>query len=360
MRTWTSNPSTSGRLSELGEAAPKGDAYAPGSSRLVRARLVAGVAGTISLVEFDSGALLTDAPTSRIVREQRLGNLPTVLRFPDGWHFHSLDHGEVDSILRLRRSDRLHKWEAFRPRLALVVAFSFMAAFAVWRWGLAILIAAAIFLTPDGMPRAIDDGHMAFSDRTWASPSRLGTTERDRVVLVFDRLKAVAPPPRFSDYRLVFRDIPAAGPNAFALPGGTVIITDELARSFPDPDVIAGVIGHELVHVAEAHGLKQVYRSLGTYLAVAVILGDVGPVLNDLLLEGGLLFSLAYSREHESEADRIGLALAAKAGYDPAALARFFEQLDDSSGFAGPGWLSTHPSNQDRIAEIKRLADEIR
>ena len=170
----------------------------------------------------------------------------------------------------------------------------------------------------------------------------------------------MAPPPRFSDYRLVFRDIPAAGPNAFALPGGTVIITDELARSFPDPDVIAGVIGHELVHVAEAHGLKQVYRSLGTYLAVAVIFGDVGPVLNDLLLEGGLLFSLAYSREHESEADRIGLALAAKAGYDPAALARFFEQLDDSSGFAGPGWLSTHPSNQDRIAEIKRLADEIK
>ena len=152
MHTWTSNPSTSVRLSELEAAAPKGDAYAPGSSRLVRARLVAGVAGTISLVEFDSGALLTDAPTTRIVREQRLGNLPTVLRFPDGWHFHSHDHGDVDSILRVRKSDRLHNWEAFRPRLALVVAFSFMAAFAVWRWGLGILVAAAIFLTPDGMP----------------------------------------------------------------------------------------------------------------------------------------------------------------------------------------------------------------
>ncbi len=360
MPTWTSNPLTSGRLSELQEAAPKGDAYAPGSSRIVRAQLFAGVADTISLVEFDSGSLLTDAPTSRIVREQRLGSLPTILKFPDGWSFHCRDHEEVDAILGLRRSDRLHYWEAFRPRLVLVVAFTLMAAFSAWRWGLGILVATAIFLTPEGMPRAIDDGHLAFSDQTWASPSRLGTTERERIALVFDRLKAVAPPPRFSDYRLTFRDIPAAGPNAFALPGGTVIITDELVRAFPDPDVIAGVLGHELAHVSETHGLKQVYRSLGTYLAVAIVFGDVGPVLNDLLLEGGLLFSLAYSREHESEADRIGLTLAAQAGYDPAALAQFFRQLDDDSGFSGPGWLSTHPSHQDRIAEIERLAGEIK
>ena len=240
-----------------------------------------------------------------------------------------------------------------------MVALTVMAAFAAWRWGLGALVAVAIFLTPSGMPRAIDDGHLAFSDRTWASPSRLEKTDKDRVTLVFERLKAAAPPPRFSDYRLVFRDIPAAGPNAFAMPGGTVIITDELARSFPDQDVIAGVLGHELAHVSETHGLKQVYRSLGIYLAVAVIFGDVGPVLNDLLLEGGLLFSLAYSREHESEADRIGLTLAARAGYDPAALAQFFRHLNDGSGFSGPGWLSTHPSHQDRIAEIERLAGEI-
>ena len=360
MPTWTSSQSTSGRQSELREAAPKGEAYAPGSSRLVRAQLVAGVAGTISLVEFDSGNLLTDAPTSRIVRDQRLGSLPTILVFPDGWRFHCRDHGEVDAILRLRKSDRLHYWEAFRPRLALVVAFTLMAAFAVWRWGLGILVAVAIFLTPEGMPRAIDDGHVAFSDQTWAGPSHLDTSERERVILVFNRLKAVAPPPKFSDYRLIFRDIPAAGPNAFALPGGTVIITDELVRAFPDQDVIAGVLGHELAHVAETHGLKQVYRSLGTYLAVAVIFGDVGPVLNDLLLEGGLLFSLAYSRKHEAEADRIGLTLAAQAGYDPAALAQFFRKLDDDPGFPVSGWLSTHPSNQDRIAEIERLAGEFK
>lgn len=64
----------------------------------------------------------------------------------------------------------------FLQRSALVVAFSFMAAVAVWRRGLGILVAAAVFTTPDGMPHVIDDGHLEFSDRTWVSPSRLGTT----------------------------------------------------------------------------------------------------------------------------------------------------------------------------------------
>ena len=198
-----------------------------------------------------------------------------------------------------------------------MVAFAFVAGFAVWRWGLGALVAVAVAFTPDALTRAVDDGHLAFADRTLADPSSLGADERERVRAVFRRLDAVAPTARFGDYKLVFRGMPKMGPNAFALPGGTIVVTDELVRAFPEPDVIAGVLGHEIAHVAEAHGLSQVYRSLGTYLLVAIVVGDVGPVLDDLLLEGGLLLSLSHSREHEREADRIGVTLAAKAGYDP-------------------------------------------
>ena len=176
---------------------------------------------------------------------------------------------------------------------------------------------------------------------------------------VFERLGAVAPAPRFGDYTLVFRSMPKVGPNAFALPGGTVVVTDQLVRSFPETDVIAGVLGHEIAHVAEAHGLRQVYRSLGTYLLVALIVGDVGPILEDMLLEGGLLLSLSHSREHEREADRIGVMLAARAGYDPAAVARFFERMAAGKPASGPSWLSTHPATGERVLEIRRLAEEI-
>ena len=339
---------------------PAGDAYAAGSSRRIAAHLAKATDGkTVHLVDSKDGKSLANAPPSAIRREQRLGSLPSTLVFPGGWRFQSRDHYEVDALLDAAGTDRLHAWEAYRPHLILVVALTFGAGFAVWRWGLGALVAVAVALTPDALPSAIDDGHVAIADRTLADPSSLNDAERDRVRRIFDRLKAVAPEPRFADYKLVFRSTPKIGPNAFALPGGTILVTDQLVRSFPEPDAIAGVLGHEMVHVAEAHGLKQVYRSLGTYLLVAMIAGDVGPILDDMLLEGGLLLSLSYSRDHERQADRAGMELAARAGYDPAALARFFERMTAGGKPGGTSWLSTHPGPKERIEEIRRYAEEI-
>ena len=348
----------SGRPSDI--LSPEGEAFAAGSSRRIAAHLsAAAYGGTVELVDSTDGTPLTSASPWAIRRESRLGSLPSTIVFPSGWRFQSHDHGGIDALIGPAGTDRLHRWEAYRPRLILVVGLVLVAAFAVWRWGLGALVAVAIAVTPDALPSAIDDGQIAVVDRTLADPSGLSGSEKVGVRQVFSRLKTVAPAPRFGEYTLLFRDMPEVGPNAFAMPGGTVVVTDQLVRAFPDSDVIAGVLGHEIAHVSEAHGLKQVYRSLGTYLLVAVIVGDVGPVLDDLLLEGGVLLSLSYSREHEREADRIGMALAAKAGYDPAALALFFEKLPGGGKSGGPSWLSTHPASQDRIAEIRRLAEEI-
>ena len=348
----------SGRGSEA--PSPAGDAYAAGSSRRIAAHLAEAPDGrTVHLVDSKDGKSLASAPLSAIRRERRLGSLPSTLVFPGGWRFQSHDHEAVDALLGAAGTDRLHLWEAYRLHLILVVALTFGAAFAVWRWGLGALVAVAVSLTPDALPSAIDDGHIAIADRTLADPSALSDAERDRVRQIFDRLKAVAPEPRFADYKLVFRSTPKIGPNAFSLPGGTILVTDQMVRIFPEPDVLAGVLGHEIAHVAEAHGLKQVYRSLGTYLLVATIAGDVGPILDDMLLEGGLLLSLSYSRDHEREADRTGMELAARAGYDPAALALFFERMTAGREPGGPSWLSTHPGPKQRIEEIRRYAEEI-
>ena len=339
---------------------PAGEAYAAGSSRRIAARLSAAAdGGTVILVDSSDGTPLASGAPSEIRREARLGSLPSTVVFPSGWRFQSHDHAGIDALLGPVGTDRLHRWEAYRPRLILIVGVALIAAFAVWRWGLGALVAVAVAVTPDALPSAMDEGHIVVMDKTWADPSRLSEADRDRVRRVFSRIKAVSPAPRFGPYTLHFRSMPKVGPNAFALPGGTIIVTDRLVSDFPEADVIAGVLGHEIAHVSEAHGLKQVYRSLGTYLLVAVIVGDVGSVLNDLLLEGGLLLSLSHSREHEREADRIGITLAAKAGYDPAAVALFFERLDPEKKSGGPSWLSTHPPSQDRIVEIRRLAKEI-
>lgn len=339
--------------------APCGDACPPNTSRRVAAHMVATAGGrAVDLIASDDGTVLASAAAGAIRRETRLGRLPSSVAFPSGWQFQSDDHGAVDAILGPAASDRLHRWEAWHPRLVLVVVSGFVAAFAVWRWGLGALVAAAVAVTPDALPEAIDDGHIAFIDRTMAEPSGLSDTEQDRVRRIFMDIKAVAPESPFGDYTLFMRSMPEVGPNAFALPGGTIVVTDELVETFSDPDVIADVLGHEIAHVAGKHGLKQVYRSLGTYLLVALVAGDVGPVLEDMLLEGGLLLSLSYSRRHELEADRIGMALAAKAGYEPEALVRLLEHLTGSGNRNIPSWLSTHPTSDERILEIRRFASE--
>ena len=351
------------RSSERRTPRPAGEAFAAGSSRRIAAHAsVTADGAAVELRDTDEGTVLASAPPSAIRRERRLGSLPSTILFPGGWRFLSRDHEAMDALLGTEEADRLHRWEAWRPeagrgggaRLRRRASRSGAGGSARWspsRWR----------SPPMRSPRAVDDGHLAFADRTLADPSglRQAETKGPRASRCSGGWKAVAPTPRFGDYKLAFRSMPKMGPNAFALPGGTIVFTDELVRAFPEPDVIAGVLGHEIAHVAEAHGLRQVYRSLGTYLLVAAIVGDVGPVLDDMLLEGGLLLSLSLSREHEREADRIGLTLAARAGYDPAALARFFERFsaDDTGG--GPSWLSTHPDTGERILEIRRLAEEI-
>ena len=314
--------------------------------------------GAVDLVASDDGTVLASAAAGAIRHETRLGRLRSTVAFPSGWQFQSDDHDAVDAILGLTATDRLHRWETWHPRLALVVVAGLVAVFAVWRWGLGALVAVAVAVTPDVLPEVIDDGHIGFIDQTLAEPSGLSNAEQDRVRRIFSDIKAVAPEPPFGDYTLFLRSMPEVGPNAFALPGGTIVVTDELVGTFPDPDVIAGVLGHEIAHVAGSHGLKQVYRSLGTYLLVALVAGDVGPILEDMLLEGGLLLSLSYSRRHELEADRIGMALAARAGYEPEALVRFLELLTGSGNMNAPSWLSTHPASDERILEIRRYASE--
>lgn len=330
----------------------------PGTSqRLAALMVMSPQGGFVNLVAADDGRVLARARPPSLRRETRLGNLPSCLTFPSGWQFHSDDHVAIDRRVGADRRNLLHRWEAWHSRLVLAMIPIVAGGVLIWRWGLDLLVALAVALTPAGLAERIDDGHVAFIDQVMAVPSALDEGQRESVRLVFRDIVFVAPEPPYGPYTLLFRDITGVGPNAFALPGGTIIVTDALVRTFPDPDVIAGVLGHEIAHVTEQHGLKRVYRSIGTFLLVALIAGDVGPIVEDMLLEGALLLSLARSRDQELEADRIGIGLAFDAGYDPAALVHLFEHLSHASDV--PSWLSTHPALDERVPAIRRTANHI-
>lgn len=150
--------------------------------------------------------------------------------------------------------------------------------------------------------------------------------------------------------------------NAFALPGGKVGFYTGLINLAANDDEIAIVMGHEVAHVTSRHGAERM--SQGMLIGLGGVALGVG-TRNDKNAEyymlaygvGTTLGSLKYSRDHETEADVVGLRFAAKAGYDPRAAASFWRKMAaKETGGRPPVWLSTHPSSQERIANLERMA----
>ncbi len=298
------------------------------------------------------GVVLGGAPLSQIEVDWPIGRQPRKLTLPDGTVFETDDHDAIGQIVGESNSTKLHRLEQFHPRLIAFVLACMVGVWVIYRYGLDILVAFAIWLTPPVLVAQIDKGTMATIDFQMAEASRLDANEQARVEDIFATLLPhIEDVPDGTNFQLLFRDMPGMGPNAFALPGGTVVMTDAFIRDFPDEDVLASVLGHEIGHVVERHGMRQLYRSLTVYILIALMAGDTGPFLEEILLEGNVLLSLSFSRAHERAADEFGVKLADRAGYDPAGLKIFFDEISKKFG-EPPRWLSTHPGSKERAADI--------
>jgi Zn-dependent protease with chaperone function len=329
-----------------------GRAFPPLSAREVPARLSLDEGRADLLAE--TGEVLAQARARDLEIDMAVGRAPRRITFPDGTLFETEDAGAVRAVLPRSGWDLLQRYETFGPHLVFFIVAAVVGAVAVWRFALPALVSLAIALTPAPLVKAMDRGALQTLDLSMAEPSRLDAVEQGRAEAMFETLLAHVPPEELGEitFNLEFRDLPGMGPNALALPGGTVVLTDALVREFPDDDVIAGVLAHEIGHIVEEHGLTQLYRSLGVFVLVSLIAGDTGPILEDVLLEGGVLLSLSYSRAHEREADAYALRLADRAGYDPAGLLAFFESLPDAETEAS-SWASTHPASGERAQAIR-------
>ena len=185
------------------------------------------------------------------------------------------------------------------------------------------------------------------------------------IAAVGERVAAHSPREQI-DWR--FEIVDQALPNAFALPDGHMYVSRGLLELANSEDELAGVLAHEVVHVAARHHAQQQTRATGVgllalpaLLAGAVLGGPVGQVVQAPLLVLGAGVVASYGRDQEREADRVGQRLAALAGYDPAAFEGYLATLARwSEGQKGrtrePGFFDTHPSTPERIASSRENA----
>lgn len=159
---------------------------------------------------------------------------------------------------------------------------------------------------------------------------------------------------RFGGYRL--RVLDADFVNAFALPAGRLFVTKGLLREVRSCAELAAVLGHEIAHAARRHGPAREADSRFVAWFSRIFLADSTAAIVPQLV-GAVLQGTVYSRADESEADALGLRIAAAAGYEPAAAIEFFER--DATGPGGAGsFFDSHPAHGERIATLKAVIAE--
>lgn len=154
--------------------------------------------------------------------------------------------------------------------------------------------------------------------------------------------------------------------NAYCMPGGKIMVLSGLVEKLKaTDDELAAVIGHEISHALREHGrerMSQAYvQQFGIQALAALVTGTAGAVATQAAGAGSqLFFALPNGREQEREADKMGLELAARAGYNPDAAVTLWQKMEAMNKGAPPEFFSTHPASANRIADLKALAPKVR
>jgi predicted Zn-dependent protease len=158
--------------------------------------------------------------------------------------------------------------------------------------------------------------------------------------------------------------------NAFALPGGKLVVQTGLIENATSWEEVMGVLGHELAHVTRRHHVRGIINNIGIYAILSATIGDVSAIAGTFASLGGDLASLSNSRSFENEADETGWDYLVNAEMDPRGLITFFETLkreyetksdsdSTSTGGIDLSFLSTHPNTQDRIDHLKKKEEKL-
>lgn len=189
---------------------------------------------------------------------------------------------------------------------------------------------------------------------------RVGTRVADAVIRFMNQNKMGD---RIKGYQWEFNLVNSPEVNAWCMPGGKVVVYAGLLPVTQDESSLAIVMGHEIAHAVARHGnerMSQMMVAQGMGLALDVALSQKPAVTRAMLLSaygaGSTVGVLAFSRTHETEADKLGLIFAAMAGYDPRQSVGFWERMSaNGSGKKPPEFLSTHPSDATRIKNLKEF-----
>jgi len=336
----------------------KGTFFPAGTSRAVPAQI--SIEARHLRVSDGAGAVLAEFPLGQAKVSARLGNILRRIELPDHSRFETEDNDGIDLLFReggrLLPSTMLHWIESSLKWVAVAVVIAGVSTAAMIVYGFPAAADWLAHKTPHVVLVTVSDQTLATMDRFALAPSELSTDDKIKVQKLFARVAAQGRQGR-AGYQLLFRRGKRVGPNAFSLPDGRVVMTDELYAMVKRDDELEGVFGHEIAHADRRHAMQMVYEASLLPATIALVTGDASQLSQITAVLPTLLIESSYSRGFEQQADDDSAKTMRRIGADPAALGELLLRMDKEicgrRGGCGPSWLGSHPATAERAARLR-------
>ena len=331
-------------------------------------QVTVGVAEHAKHIVFDVDGETLTFNLADLYVQSKLGSAKRLIDLPNGGRLEAVEISALEAAMPSKTSTFWRGLHYLENHLGWVLVSLVATVFAGWmflQFGVPILAEYVAKATPPAMEAKLGEQALAGLDSQYGyfSPSKTASIRKASIVAALKKLCVSMQD--CPDYRLEFRAGGMIGANAFALPGGIMVVTDEMVTLSKNNTEIIAVLAHELGHVKQRHAFRQSLQGVLSGLILAAVTGDVSSVASGL---PAALMQMRYSREHELEADAFALNALQKACLPPRAFADILQRLQDQAfgdlsqdksskktqkqkhSDSVPEILSTHP---DTIARIK-------
>jgi Zn-dependent protease with chaperone function len=300
-------------------------------------------------------------PRFDLTASPRLANTARHIYFPHGQKFETEDNPAVDDLLkRFKKRPRLHivhVLESHKPYILICLVAMSAVIWAVGRYGVPAAARVIAHNLPSSVVQKAGSQTLDILDRTVFRPSQLDESVRQRVTSHFEPLAQSDPGLRL---RIHFRKGGRLGANAFALPNGAIVLTDEMIKLARHDDELLAVLAHEAGHVAYRHGVQRIIQDSLLAFAIMAFTGDVSGTSQVFLGLPVMLTELAYSRNFEREADRYTLDYLQSHQIPPRRFADLMRRLQQEKRPDDPdtegrwsNYISTHPDTEERLRQFE-------
>jgi len=337
------------------------------------ARMFVFGSGGVRIERSEDGEVLSSTLVSEMDVSARISDIPRYIYFPNGGKFETDDNDTIDSVLNKYRPSRFHdfihrlenrKRYIISSLLAVIIFGFFMV-----KYGAPITAKIIAAHLPQSIFNYADEKTILIMDKGILSPSELKEDEQIRIREYF---QSFINDNENLSLKILFRKGGHIGANAFALPSGTIIFTDEMVKISDKHEELLAIFAHETGHVLHRHGIRTLIQDSLLAFAIAAIIGDASGTAEILLGLPIILTEMAYSRTFENEADQYALDSLQAWGICPNHFSNLMRRIMEKRRGkrqerkdSGNGqkinmiinYLSTHPSTERRIEIFRKATD---